>query len=180
MPAPGLAWGTGKLFTIRQRGRPALSWALDSRRDQSCCVLSPRPCRSSSRKSLGLLCANLVSPALHSDLPPPHLIPSSGAGLRRGHGLLRPWTFAQGLPAWARLALDKFHIPSSNGCFLCSLKVMPPGKASATIDFHKSTKIPGPGCPVLLRALKRRPRKGVGIGGALGVSPFTVCVQPQT
>lgn len=84
--------------------------------------------------------------------------------------MLRPWKFAWGLLSWARLACDK--LPSSSGCFLCSLKVMPPGKALAAIDFHRSTKILA-GMPSPPQGPEKEVRgRGGGGPGPAGALPF--------
>ena len=111
------------------------------------------------------------------DLPAPNFIPSPEQALDEDHKLLKPWRVARGLIARPRLACDKLHIPSSSQCFLCSLKVMPLGKALAAIDFHRSTKILAGMSSPPHRALKRRSRGGVGVGQGLWDLPLhSACV----
>lgn len=106
------------------------------------------------------------------DLPASDFIPSPEQAPDEDHKLLRPWRVAHGLSTWARLACDKLRIPSSSWCILCSLTVMPLGKALAAVDFRRSTKILAamPSCPH--RALKRRSRGGVGVGQGLWDLPL--------
>ena len=130
---------------------PALWPALNYLRDWSHHSASSHLCRGSSIQSLRLTSQPPTSSLLQSR---PQRGPQTAQTLESCPGFL----------AWPRLACDKLHIPSSSRCFLCSLKVMPLGKALAAIDFHRSTKILAGMPRPPHRALKRRSRGGVGVG----------------
>lgn len=125
----------------------------------------PRPPQTPLWKSSVCLQSSILTSHLPASFPPPEQAsdrPRAALALDVGGGL----------PS------STSHPHTGGGGVLCSLKVMPPGKALAAIDCHKSTKLPGSECPVLFRALKRRSAGGVGTGGARGVSLFPLHPSP--
>lgn len=127
----------------------------------------PRPPQTPLWKSSVCLQSSILTSHLPASFPPPE---------QASH---RPRAAPALDVGWRGASLAPHPILTRVGRgVLCSLKVMPPGKALAAIDCHKSTKLPGPECPVLLRALKRRSAGGVGTGGACGVSLFPLRASP--